>query len=116
MIGYGMCSYGTEETSAPAFNERDNYLWSSNLDRTSWLLPCRQAKRQLRSSDEIPLLKRKVRGWILKSIHSGRGEVKSQGWGRNTIDERLSGEVWVKGAKQYIANCGVADNRSMLKR
>jgi hypothetical protein len=28
MIGYGMCSNGTEETSAPAFNERDNYLWS----------------------------------------------------------------------------------------
>jgi hypothetical protein len=44
------------------------------------------------------------------------GEVKSRGWGRNTINKRLSGEVWIKSAKQYIANCGVADNRSMLKR
>jgi hypothetical protein len=29
MMGYSMCGNGTKETSAPAFSERDNYLWLS---------------------------------------------------------------------------------------
>jgi hypothetical protein len=72
-------------------------------------------KRQLRSNDEIPLLKRKVQGWMLKSVYSGWGKSKSGGGDETLLDKWLSGEVWVKSAKQYIANCGVADNRSMLK-
>jgi hypothetical protein len=46
---------------------------------------------------------------MLKSVYSGRGKSEAGEGDEILLDKRLSGEVWVKSAKQYIANCGVAD-------